>query len=95
MSLAAGAVATVVVRLDVLPDALLVTAHRDAFAAGPPLAWASRPLPAGPPQGLGTHLLDYPTTTEDPDAWAAALESGDLEATVRAVGDAALASFDA
>ncbi len=91
----AAPTATVVVRLDALADTLFVTAHRDAFAAGPPLAWAGRPLPAGPPQGLGTHLLDYPTTTEIPGAWAAALEPGDLEATVRAVGDAALASFDA
>ena len=37
----------VVVRLDVLADTLLITAHRDAFASGAPLASTTRPLPAG------------------------------------------------
>ena len=89
------ATGSVVVRLDVLADTLLITAHRDAFASGAPLASTTRPLPAGAPAGLGTHLLDYPATTTVPDDWAAALEAGDLEETVRRIGDEALGAFDA
>lgn len=86
---------SVVVRLDAYEDTIVVSAHRDAFSTEPALFTTGRPVLQTPPAHLGTHLLDYPATITVPPAWAQTMGPGNLETTVRAVGDAALERFDA